>query len=72
MILDEDIESGTLSEWLYEIYSEGDKVAHFSEADLNTLGALLQSMMRYRPSDRPRASDLLLHPWFQDDPFAVE
>ena len=62
----------SLCEWLHETYFEDGKKHYFSEANIDTLGALLQSVMQYRPSDRPRASDLLNHNWFQHSPFTLQ
>ncbi|MCJ1425254.1 hypothetical protein MMC29_003142 [Sticta canariensis] len=69
----EDLESErvTLCDWLHETYFDDDKKQYFSKADIDTLGTLLQSVMQYRPSDRPRASDLLNHTWFQRNPFTT-
>ncbi|CAD6594389.1 MAG: hypothetical protein ASARMPRED_009328 [Alectoria sarmentosa] len=35
----------------------------FTKPSLDTFGDLIISMMQYRPSDRPSASDVLQHPW---------
>ena len=40
----------------------------FSKDDLDTLGDLLMSMTKYRPSDCPSAVEVLKHPWFQHRP----
>ncbi|KAL2054438.1 hypothetical protein ABVK25_005186 [Lepraria finkii] len=61
----------TLCDWLHETYFDDDKKQYFSKADIDTLGTLLQLLMQYRPSDRPRASDLLNHTWFQRNPFTI-
>ena len=61
----------TLRDWLHETYSDNDKRRYFSKVDIDALGALLNSVMQYRPSDRPRAPDLLNHTWFQRNPFAT-
>lgn len=68
----EEYEQVTLCDWLHETYfDDDDKTQYFSKADIDTLGTLLQSMMQYRPSDRPQASDLLNHTWFQRNPFTL-
>ncbi len=59
----------TLADWLQETYFDDQKRAYFSKADIEILGGLLQSMMQYRPSSRPRASQSLNHIWFQKNPF---
>lgn len=43
----------------------------FSKGDLDTLGDLLTSVTQYRPSDRPSATEVLKHPWFQHRPSVV-
>ncbi len=35
------------------------------------LGDLLNSMMQFRPSERPTADEVLKHPWFQHRPSLV-
>lgn len=40
----------------------------FSKPDLDSLGDLLNSMTQYRPADRPSATEVLKHPWFQGCP----
>ncbi|KAL2044425.1 hypothetical protein N7G274_003130 [Stereocaulon virgatum] len=69
----EDLESErvTLRDWLHETYFDDDRKQDFSRADIDSLGTLLQSVMQYYPSDRPRASDLLNHTWFQRNPFTA-
>lgn len=61
----------TLRDWLHETYFDNDKKQYFSKAAIDALGTLLQLVMQYRPSDRPRASDLLNQTWFQRNPFAT-
>ena len=40
----------------------------FSKASLGSFADLIISMTQYRPSDRPSASEVLQHPWFQRSP----
>ena len=40
----------------------------FSKPSLDALGDLLTSMTQYHPSDRPSATQVLQHPWFQRCP----
>ncbi|CAF9908280.1 hypothetical protein IMSHALPRED_006629 [Imshaugia aleurites] len=40
----------------------------FSKPSLDTFGDLIISMTQYRPVDRPSASEVLRHPWFQRSP----
>ena len=64
----EDLEIGrySLAEWLHETYFDDGKQAYFTEAEIKSLSDLLQSMMQYRPSNRPQAAQLLSHSWFQN------
>lgn len=59
----------TLADWLQETYFDDEKKTYFSKADIEIAGELLQSMLQYRPSNRPQASQLLQHRWFQKNPF---
>ena len=43
----------------------------FTKLDIDIFGDLIVSMTQYRPSDRPSASDVLQHPWFQRRPAMV-
>ena len=38
--------------------------AYFSKTVIDSVGQLLQLMMQYRPSDRPSATEILSHAWF--------
>lgn len=63
------IDQVTLADWLHDTYFDEDKKADFAEAHIEELGDLLQSMMQYRPPDRPRISEILAHPWFRKNPW---
>lgn len=43
----------------------------FSKTDLDILGDLLNSIIQYRPSDRPTADQVLAHAWFQRCPSLI-
>lgn len=62
---DLEISPCTLAEWLHTTYFDDEKNAYFTEVEIQAAGDLLQSMMQYRPSDRPQASQLLNHRWFR-------
>ena len=66
----DDIDGGSLSNWLRETYFSGERKAEFSEEDIKRLGDLLAEMMLYQPGDRLSAHDVLKHEWFVKDPFA--
>ncbi len=59
----------SLPDWLHDTYFDEDKRVGFAEAHIEEVGELLQSMMQYRPEDRPNISKLLQHAWFQKNPF---
>lgn len=52
-----------------EAHFEDNKTVRFAEAHIEVLEELLDSMMQYRPSDRPPIFELLKHPWFEKNPF---
>lgn len=60
----------TLADWLHDTYFDGEKKVRFAEAQIEVVGELLQWMMRYRPGDRPKISEVLEHDWFRKNPFA--
>ncbi|KAL8734045.1 MAG: hypothetical protein Q9166_001806 [cf. Caloplaca sp. 2 TL-2023] len=64
-----DAEPLTMTDWLHEAYFDGIKDVHFAEAHIEEVGELLESMIQYRPSDRPNISQVLKHPWFKKNPF---
>ena len=71
-IEDLEIRPCSLVEWLHETYFDDEKNIYFTEAEIQAAGDLLQSMMQYRPSNRPRASQLLNHRWFRNNRFEVQ
>ncbi|KAK0506878.1 hypothetical protein JMJ35_010578 [Cladonia borealis] len=66
------IERCSLAEWLHQTYFDDEKTICFTKAEIQAAGDLLQSMLQYRPSNRPRASELLEHRWFRDSRFGVQ
>ena len=67
----EDIDQSNLADWLHDTYFDDDKPAGFAEAHIEMAGGMLQSIMQYQPTDRPRLSRILEHPWFEKNPFAA-
>ncbi|KAL8901294.1 MAG: hypothetical protein Q9207_005280 [Kuettlingeria erythrocarpa] len=59
----------SLPDWLHDTYFDDDKTVGFAEGHIEVIGELLQSMMQYRPEDRPTISKVLQHAWFQNNPF---
>ncbi|KAL8648315.1 MAG: hypothetical protein Q9210_005060 [Variospora velana] len=66
---DIEIDQVTLPDWLHDTYFDEGRKGDFAEAHIEELGELLQSMMQYCPSNRPRVSELLKSPWFQKNPW---
>ena len=65
-----------LADWLHDTYFNDDEEVEFREVEfaedhIELLGGLLQSIMQYRPSDRPSVSELLKHPWFLQNPLSL-
>ena len=63
---DLEIKPCTLAEWLHTTYFDDEKNVYFTETEIQAAGNLLQSTMQYRPSRRPRASQILNHRWFRN------
>ena len=57
-----DVES--LTEWLRETYYDDNKPQFFAPTDLERIGEFLLRLLRYRPSERPSAREILLDPLF--------
>ena len=66
----DEIDEGSLTNWLYEIYFNGERRADFAEEDIKRLGDLLSKMMCYRPGHRLSTQDILRHEWFAKNPLA--
>ncbi|GAB1733419.1 hypothetical protein NU195Hw_g8980t1 [Hortaea werneckii] len=64
-----DLETSDLSQWLRETYYDDDKSPFFTESDLEEISDLILSTLKYHPSERPSARELLNHPLLQDDRF---
>ncbi|KAI4259249.1 MAG: hypothetical protein L6R42_004663 [Xanthoria sp. 1 TBL-2021] len=65
----EDLDQSNLADWLHDTYFEDEKPVGFAEAHIEMAGEMLQSIMQYQPTDRPRLSQILDHPWFEKNPF---
>ncbi|VUC36442.1 unnamed protein product [Clonostachys rosea] len=58
-------ESLTLHQWLEEVYFDGNKHPEFSVEDIAKVAELISKMLRFEPSKRATASQLLTHDWFR-------
>ncbi|KJZ74896.1 hypothetical protein HIM_05805 [Hirsutella minnesotensis 3608] len=59
-----DDESYTLLQWLEEVYFDHNKQAEFSRKDIQRLSRLIERMLKFEPSLRATAKDILADPWF--------
>lgn len=55
----------TLEQWLEEIYFDEERVTEFTKEDIDKIGELVRRMMRYEPSSRALAHQILDDPWFE-------
>lgn len=55
-----DTEIADLPQWLHETYYDDDKRPYFSENDLEAISKVLLSLLRFHPSERPSADDIVL------------
>lgn len=66
-----EVDIAGLSEWLRETYYDEDKSPFFSETELEGIGNVLLRLLRFRPSERPSADQILSDPLFAE-PFSWE
>lgn len=52
-----------LQRWLEEVYLDEDKQQELSSEDLRKVAELVSRMLRFKPSKRATASDLLADAW---------
>ena len=57
----------TLQEWLEEVYFDEEKKSDFTREDILQVGELVGKMLRFEPSARVSARQILQDPWFQDE-----
>lgn len=57
----------TLQEWLEEVYFDEEAHADFTRQDILKVGQLIGKLLRFEPSARASARDLLQDPWFMDE-----
>ena len=56
---------GTLQDWLEETYFDEDKKQDLTTQDIKMLGGIVARMLRFEPSTRAPARDILNDPWFR-------
>ncbi|KAL4812261.1 kinase-like domain-containing protein [Aspergillus spinulosporus] len=55
-----------LQEWLEEMYFDGERNADLTGDDILKLGHIIQKLLRFEPSARASAREILNDPWFRD------
>lgn len=56
---------GTLQDWLEETYFDEDKKQDLTRQDIKTLGRIVARMLRFEPSTRASAREILDDPWLR-------
>ncbi|KAK8208136.1 protein kinase [Phyllosticta capitalensis] len=56
----------TLQTWLEEAYFDEEKEQDLSRRDIRKVGELVQRMLRFEPTARATAAEILKDPWFED------
>lgn len=54
----------TLQKWLEEVYFDPDRKAEFTKQDIIRVGYLVSRMLKFKPSSRAQAKEILADPWF--------
>ncbi|KAF1842922.1 serine protein kinase [Cucurbitaria berberidis CBS 394.84] len=57
----------TLQGWLEEMYFDGERNEDLTREDILKVGELVQRLLRFEPSARASAYEILQDPWFKDD-----
>ncbi|KAH9891394.1 protein kinase-like domain-containing protein [Xylariomycetidae sp. FL2044] len=55
----------SLQEWLEEVYFNNDKQVEFTREEIVRIGAAIARMLKFEPSLRATASEILAQDWFQ-------
>ncbi|BCR88234.1 serine/threonine-protein kinase [Aspergillus chevalieri] len=55
-----------LQEWLGNMYFDGERREDFTSEDIAKLGQIIRKLLRFEPSARASASEILSDPWFRD------
>jgi serine/threonine-protein kinase SRPK3 len=57
----------TLQEWLEETYFDGVRKEDFTREDIVKVSALVRRLLRFEPSTRASAQEVLHDPWLRDN-----
>jgi serine/threonine-protein kinase SRPK3 len=59
--------SYTLQEWLEETYSDEERTHDLTQDDILKVGKLVQSMLKFEPSRKAPATEILQDSWFKEN-----
>lgn len=62
-----DNSSYTLREWLEEVYFDEERNHDLTQDDILEVGKLVQSMLKFEPSKRASAKEMLRNSWFNGE-----
>jgi serine/threonine-protein kinase SRPK3 len=57
----------TLQGWLEEMYFDGERNDELTQEDILKVGKLMRSMLRFEPSKRASAKEMLQDSWFKGE-----
>lgn len=69
-IMEKDVPIGkdqffTLQEWLNEVYFDQDRYSEFTTKDIEQVSELISRLLKFEPSQRATATDILDSSWFK-------
>lgn len=56
----------SLKEWLEEMYFDGERKETLSREEIVQQGEIIGRLLRFEPSSRASAREMLNDPWFRD------
>jgi serine/threonine-protein kinase SRPK3 len=62
-----DKKENILQKWLEEVYFDGKRREDFTREDIVKVGALVHRLLRFEPSTRASAQEVLRDPWFDGE-----
>jgi hypothetical protein len=63
-----EITGSTLQEWLEDMYFDGERNEDLTKEDIVRLGQIIGKLLRFEPSTRVSAREILNDPWFSCHP----